>query len=57
MLGFLTLLYNHVITQLLGESSLPIFAVIAYPEPGGLHGDAGHRPEYDAPGQPGRGRK
>ena len=30
MLGFLTLLYNHVITQLLGESSLPIFAVIAY---------------------------
>lgn len=30
MLGFLTLLYNHVITSLLGESSLPIFAVIAY---------------------------
>ena len=28
MLGFLTLLYNHVITQLLGESSLPIFAVM-----------------------------
>ena len=30
MLGFLTLLYNHVITNLLGESSLPIYAVIAY---------------------------
>lgn len=30
MLGFLTLLYNHVITSLLGESSLPIYAVIAY---------------------------
>ena len=30
MLGFLTLLYNHVITKMLGESSLPIFAVIAY---------------------------
>ena len=30
MLGFLTLLYNHVITHLLGESSLPIYAVIAY---------------------------
>lgn len=30
MLGFLTMLYNHVITGLLGESSLPIFAVIAY---------------------------
>ena len=30
MLGFLTLLYNHVIAKMLGESSLPIFAVIAY---------------------------
>lgn len=30
MLGFLTLLYNHVIMTLLGESSLPIYAVIAY---------------------------
>ena len=29
MLGFLTLLYNHVIAKMLGESSLPIFAVIA----------------------------
>ena len=30
MLGFLTLLYNHVILATLGESSLPIYAVIAY---------------------------
>lgn len=30
MLGFLTLLYNHVILSLLGEPSLAIYAVIAY---------------------------
>ena len=30
MLGFLTLLYNHVILSLLGEESLAIYAVIAY---------------------------
>lgn len=30
MLGFLTLLYNHVILTLLGERYLPIYAVIAY---------------------------
>ncbi len=30
MLGFLTLLYNHVILSTLGEESLPIYAVIAY---------------------------
>lgn len=30
MLGFLTLLYNHVILMTLGEASLPIYAVIAY---------------------------
>ena len=30
MLGFLTLLYNHVILATLGEGALPIYAVIAY---------------------------
>lgn len=30
MLGFLTLLYNHVILSLLGEESLATYAVIAY---------------------------
>ena len=30
MLGFLTLLYNHVILAMLGEESLAIYAVIAY---------------------------
>ena len=30
MLGFLTLLYNHVILATMGEEYLPIFAVIAY---------------------------
>ncbi len=30
MLGFLTLIYNHVILSLLGERYLPIYAVIAY---------------------------
>lgn len=30
MLGFLTLLYNHVIRSLLGEESLAIYAVLAY---------------------------
>lgn len=30
VLGFLTLLYNHVIVSTLGEESLPIYAVISY---------------------------
>ena len=30
MLGFLTLLYNHVILRLMGEAYLPVYAVVAY---------------------------
>ena len=30
MLGFLTLVYNHVILETMGEAALPIYAVIAY---------------------------
>ena len=30
MLGFLTLVYNHVILRTMGEAALPIYAVIAY---------------------------
>ena len=30
MLGFLTLVYNHVILKTMGEAALPIYAVIAY---------------------------
>ena len=30
MLGFLTLVYNHVILKTMGEEALPIYAVIAY---------------------------
>lgn len=30
MLGFLTLVYNHVILRTMGEGALPIYAVIAY---------------------------
>ena len=30
MLGFLTLVYNHVILKTMGESALPVYAVIAY---------------------------
>ena len=30
MLGFLTLVYNHVILTTIGEAALPIYAVIAY---------------------------
>lgn len=30
MLGFLTLVYNHVILKTMGEAALPVYAVIAY---------------------------